>query len=123
MDEKEKEILLLAGKLAISAQKILNSNLENFSENIINLKESLEKYNDTIIMLSNEEYQTKEKIKLKAESYYKELKDLAAKIVNLNNVSTADFERLEFLLKIGGINENNIKSLYENCGFKSWGII
>ena len=59
MDEKEKEILLLAGKLAISAQKILNSNLENFSENIINLKESLEKYNDTIIMLSNEEYQTK----------------------------------------------------------------
>jgi len=62
----------------------------------------------------------KEKIKLKAEAYYKELKSLASKIVNLDNVTNTDFERLEFLLKIGGINDNNIKSLYENCGFKSW---
>lgn len=63
---------------------------------------------------------TKTEIQEKAERYYSELRKLAAKITNLEQVTESDFERLEKLFKIGGINEFNLKSIYEGCGFSSW---
>jgi hypothetical protein len=63
---------------------------------------------------------TKTKIQEKAEKYYSELRSLATKITKNDKVAMADFERLEKLFKIAGIDEFNIKSIYDGCGFGSW---
>ena len=59
-------------------------------------------------------------IQQKAERYYSELRSLATKITKNEKATPPDFERLEKLFKIAGIDEFNIKSIYEGCGFESW---
>lgn len=46
--QKAQEALILAGKLAMASENLVNSNLLFLSENIKNLKKELDNYNDFI---------------------------------------------------------------------------
>jgi len=50
----EKELLKLAGKLALSCEQILLSNSKTLSENIKKMEITLENYNNAIMSNSNE---------------------------------------------------------------------
>ena len=54
------------------------------------------------------------------QKYFKELEYLIEKISN-ERPTNNDFNRLEYLLSMGGLSSQTITSLYKNCGFNSWG--
>jgi len=51
--------------------------------------------------------------------YFNELESLIDKILT-DRPMNHDFTRLEHLLRLGGLSNSTIKSLYQNCGFNSW---
>lgn len=53
------------------------------------------------------------------QKYFSELEDLVDKIIN-GKPESKDFDRLVHLLKLGGLSERTVNSLYKNCNFKSW---
>lgn len=51
--------------------------------------------------------------------YFMELESVIDKILT-DRPDIDDFEKLDELLKMGGLSERTIRSLYRNCGFNSW---
>lgn len=52
--DKQKEVLQLAGKLALAAQRVLSANICNLSYRISELQQALNEYDNKIIEISNE---------------------------------------------------------------------
>lgn len=52
--DKQKEVLQLAGKLAVAAQRVLSANICNLSYRISELQQALNEYDNKIIEISNE---------------------------------------------------------------------
>ena len=56
-----------------------------------------------------------------AQRYFQEMNGLVKNITSVvGGADTASIERLVKLLKIGGLSDGLIKSIYLNCGFNSW---
>ena len=55
----EKELLILAGKLAISCEKVLQSNLLTFSDKLMEMKFALMEYDNAIMECVREDERNK----------------------------------------------------------------